>query len=41
MITGIKAWEFFCSQGIINVDELINFIRALVSEKLNIDKNNQ
>ena len=39
IITGTKAWEFFCSWGNIDVDELINFIRSLVSEKLNVDRN--
>ena len=30
IITGTKAWEFFCSRASENMTDLINFIRALV-----------
>ena len=34
IITGMKAWQFFCQCTGINVNELIDFLRALVREHI-------
>ena len=34
IITGMKAWQFFCKHAGINREDLINFLRALVRERI-------